>query len=323
MKVIALLPIRNEAWVLRHSLACLSAFCDVVLVNDQASTDQSREICRGFPNVVLLESPTAQICEQARWTLWDAARDYDGSNLIWCTDADELVSPRLVRNFIERDRDRLTPGTVVDCLYYHAWNSPAQYRTGGGVYGPHWKPIAVVDDRRMDYSRTRALPLHEERVPVTPASRRLRADSVPVLHLQWLLPRRNQMRQAWYRGREWIQQERSAAAINDIYSGTLPAQKVATAPIPPAWLQGLTLPDLAVDRDASWQEAEVLQWFDERGPEFFEPLEIWHVDLLRDAFRRRVGRAPKPDRSYLPPWPARARHFGQRLVNAARRRLPM
>jgi hypothetical protein len=323
MKVIALLPVRNEAWVLRHSLACLSAFCDAVLVSDQASTDRSRDICREFSNVVLLESPTAQICEQARWTLWDAAREYTGDKLIWCTDADELVSPQLVRAFLERDRDRLTPGTIVDCLYYHAWNSPARYRTGGGAYGPHQKPIAVVDDGRIDYSRARALPLHEERVPIAPDAMRLQADDVPVLHLQWLLPRRNQVRQAWYRVREWIQQERSAAAINEFYSRTLPEQSVETAPIPAAWLEGVTLPDLAVDREPSWQEAELLAWFEERGPEFFEPLEIWHVDVLREAFRRRVGRPPRPDRSYLPPWPVRARRFGRRIVSAARRRLPM
>ena len=88
-------------------------------------------------------------------------------------------------------------------------------------------------------------------------------------------------------------------------------------------VEGLTLPDLAVDRDASWQEAEILHWFDERGPEFFEPLEIWHVDVLGETFRRRVGRSPKSDRSYLPPWPVRAQRFGRRLVNAARRRLPV
>ena len=48
MKIIALLPVRNEAWMLPHSLACLSAFCDVVLVSDQDSEDESREICRAF-----------------------------------------------------------------------------------------------------------------------------------------------------------------------------------------------------------------------------------------------------------------------------------
>ena len=71
MKIIALMPVRNEAWVLPHSLACLSAFCDVVLVNDQNSEDESREICRTFPKVVLLESSERLICEEARWQLLD------------------------------------------------------------------------------------------------------------------------------------------------------------------------------------------------------------------------------------------------------------
>ena len=99
MKIIALLPVRNEAWVLPHSLACLSAFCDVVLVSDQNSEDESREICRRFPKVVLLESAESRVCEEVRWQLLDAARDFDGYNLLWCTDADELLSPRLATHW--------------------------------------------------------------------------------------------------------------------------------------------------------------------------------------------------------------------------------
>ena len=56
MKVIALMPVRNEAWVLEHSLRCLSGYCDVILVADQDSEDASREICRGFPRVTVLET---------------------------------------------------------------------------------------------------------------------------------------------------------------------------------------------------------------------------------------------------------------------------
>ena len=91
MKIIAMMPVRNEAWILPHSLACLSAFCDVILVSDQDSEDESREICRRFPKVVLLESSQRLVCEQARWLLLDAARGYEGCNLLWCTDADELM----------------------------------------------------------------------------------------------------------------------------------------------------------------------------------------------------------------------------------------
>jgi hypothetical protein len=319
VRVIALLPIKNEAWVLEHTLACLSSFCDVVLVNDQQSQDRSREIGRRFPKVVWIDSPESQICEQARWRLWDVARQYDGTNLLWCTDADELVSPRLAGRFVHQAQ--LGAGTVIDCLYCHSWNGPTRYRTGLGQYTPYWKPVAIVDDRRVDYDRSRVLPLHEERVPVSPDSPRIRAEGVPILHLQWLLPKRSQMRQAWYRCREWIHGGRSAATINDFYSITLPSFYVQTAPIPLDWLEGVTLPGTDIDAEPSWQEAEIIGWFDDRGVEFFEPLEIWHVPALHAEFRRRVGRNPKPDRSYMPAWPVRARRVGKRVFHAVRRRI--
>jgi hypothetical protein len=323
MKIIALMPVRNEAWVLAHSLACLSAFCDIVLVNDQRSEDESREICRRFPKVVLLESPDALVCEQARWQLLDAARDYDGANLLWCTDADELMSPALVARFVAADRDALKPGTVVECRYYHLWNRADRYRLDGSPYAPSWKAVARRDDRQMDFSRVRRLPLHEPRVPLDGANGTIRAADLPVLHLQWLLTERNQMKQAWYRCREWLDGVKTAAEINEFYSITLPDHRIRTEAVPARWVEDVTFPDLAVDHLPSWQERDMLAWFDARGPEFFERLEIWHIRRLRDEFRRRAGRRPAPDRSYLPPWPTRARRFGRRLVSAARRRLPV
>jgi hypothetical protein len=150
---------------------------------------------------------------------------------------------------------------------------------------------------------------------------RLQAD-LPVLHLQWLLAERNQMKQAWPLPRVAGRIE-AAAAINQFYSITLPDPGVRTEEVPAAWIEGVTFPDLAVDRLPSWQERDILGWFEAPGPGFFEPLEIWHIRLLRDEFRRRVGRSPRPDRSYLPTWPERARRFGRRVVGAARRRLPV
>jgi hypothetical protein len=308
--------------VLPHSLQCLSAFCDVILVNDQNSEDDSREICRRFPKVVLIASSGRLICEQARWELLDAARHYDGNNLLWCTDADELMAPELATQFFDSHRDALMPGMVVECLYVHLWNRADRYRGPGNAYAPYWKELGLVDDRRMDFSRTRSLPLHEPRVPLVGATATLRASDLIVLHLQWLLAERNQMKQAWYRCREWLDRSKSAAAINEFYSITLPDPRIRTEPVPTHWMQGLTVPDVSVDSAPAWQERDIEGWFNEHTPEFFEPLEIWHVGALRAAFRARVGRAPQPDRSYLPSWPARAQTLGRRLVKAARRRLP-
>jgi glycosyltransferase involved in cell wall biosynthesis len=322
VKIIGLVPVRNEAWVLPHSLASLSGFCDVVIVSDQNSDDESRQICRRFPKVVLLESADCKISTQVRWDLLDAARGYDGCNLLWCTDADELVAPGAAREFFDSRRDELKPGTVVECMFVHPWHSATRYRVYHWSYAPHFKPLALVDDRRMDYDRTRPNSIHEPRVPLEGARSVLQAGEIHVLHLQWLLAGRTQMRQAWYRCKELVD-GKAATAINEYYATTLPDQRVRTVDMPSTWVEGLTFPDLGVDREPSWNERDILAWFDTHGPAFFEPLEIWHIRSLREAFERQVGRGPRPDRSYRPSWPARARHFGRRVAAAARRRLPL
>jgi len=321
MKVIALLPVRDEAWVLPQALAALSVFSDVVIVADQSSADRSRDICRSFPKVVLIESAESRTCTRARWQLLDAARGYDGCNLLWSTDADELVSPSAAAAFIARHRSVLLAGSLLQCQYVHLWSDFTRYRVFDAKYGPQRKELAFVDDRRMDWNRANALSLHEPRVPVEGASGTITADDVVVLHLQWLLGRRTQSRQAWYRCREWLD-GRTAREINERYAPTLPAPAARTLPVPDAWIRDLTCPDLGVDHDESWTDRDLQRWFDEHGPEHFEPLEIWHIPRLREEFVRRTGRPPRPDRSYRPRWPARARSFGRRIAAGARRRLP-
>ena len=323
MKVIALLPVRNEAWVLPHSLACLSGFCDVILISDRDSDDDLRAICGRFPKAVVLEPrPDSRIREQ-RWQLLDAARQYDGPNLLWATDADELLSPASATALFERERDRLVPGTAIECRYLHLWNDASRYRNDHSHYAPQWKQVGFIDDRRSDFDRSEHRTLHEPRLPAAPDAPVVRSDAVTILHLQWLIPERNQLKQAWYRCREWLDGTRGAAAINAFYSVTLPAARVPLAPVQPEWAADITFPNPSADLTSSWHQRDLFGWFDKHGIEHFEPLEIWHIGVLHDEFRGRVGRSPRPDRSYLPSWPERARRFGRRVVGAARRRLPV
>ena len=326
MKVIALVPVRNEAWVLEHSLACWSGFCDVVIVSDQISTDRSRDICRRFPKVVLLESTEAQtvgrLPQRARWRLLDAARHYDGNNFLWCTDADELTPPTRARRFLEGHADELAARRVVECRFYNVWDGFTNYRQDLSVYGPRWKPMGFLDDRNVDYPRSPDVrPLHEPRMPIDTDDAALLAEGLPVLHLQFAIWNRNQMKQAWYRCIEWLDRRTSAAQINALYAVTLPEWYVHTEPVPKEWLQDITLPGSGADAEPSWHEPEIFGWFDQYDVEFFEPLEIWHVPALHQEFRRRVGRSPRPDRSYLPPWRARAQRLGRRVFHAVKRRI--
>lgn len=328
MKVIALLPVRNEAWVLPHSLECLSAFCDVILVCDQGSDDGSRAVYARFPKVVVIDLPARpsgaidHLPQHSRWVLLDAARNYSGCNLLWNTDADELIAPPVMNRWRNDPATSFEPRTFFACGYYHLWNSPSTYRDDGSAYSPQLKVVAYVDDRELDFQRSSSVaPLHEPRVPEVASHKRVEAGDLPVLHLQWLFAERNQMKQAWYRGIELLDGRTPAREINGRYACTLPAPRARTTAVPPAWVEGLTFPDFSIDREPSWHEREILAWFDKHGPEFFEPLEIWHVEPLRRVFVRRVGRAPRPDRSYRPPWHHRARREARRVAGVAWRRL--
>ena len=239
MKIIALVPVRNEAWVLEHSLACWSGFCDVVIVNDQMSTDSTREICRRFPKVVLLE--TTSTGRQTRWPGSPSRRgggcsmpraSYDGNNLLWCTDADELTPPTLARAFFEQHAEELAPGRVIECRFYNLWNSLDEVPQDLSVYGPRWKPMGFVDDRIVDYPRGAVRPLHEPRMPIEPGETALRAEALPVLHLQWTMWQRNQMKQAWYRCIDFMDKRMTAAEVNAFYSITLPESYVHTEDLP-------------------------------------------------------------------------------------------
>ncbi len=326
MKTIALVPVRNEAWVLEHTLPCLLAFCDRVIVSDQGSTDGSQAICRRFPNVELIETASGaevdRLPQRARWRLLDAARQHDGNNLLWCTDADELVSPGLVRAFLRESLDALTPPRAILTRYIHLWKRVDRFRNDWSQYGPSWKVVAWVDDRRVDFPRHPDVrPLHEPRTPMDDDANPLRAGNVPVIHLQFAMWHRNQMKQAWYRCVEWLDGRRSIEEINGQYAVTMQPLFVRTAPLPAEWIDGLTLPAASVDREPAWHDAELLRLFDEHGIEFFEPLDIWHLPLLRHEFRRRTGRAPRPDRSHIAPLPTRIGRFSRRMFAAFKRRV--
>src|SRR3954469_10848048 len=163
-----MLPVRNDAWVLPHSLACLSGFCDHILISDRQSEDHLRAICSRFPKVTVIDSTSDSRIREQRWQLLDAARQYDGRNLLWATDADELVSPSSMRDVFDRERDRLTPGTAFECRYLHLWNDAGCYRNDRSHYAPQWKQVAFVDDRRADFDRSDRKALHEPRVPASP-----------------------------------------------------------------------------------------------------------------------------------------------------------
>ena len=95
-KIIVLMPVKNEAWILPMSLKAASVWADRIIVSDQGSVDGSKEIARSFPKVLLIENEELKDFNEykMREPLIRAARDLEGmGNILVALDADELLTP--------------------------------------------------------------------------------------------------------------------------------------------------------------------------------------------------------------------------------------
>lgn len=293
MKIIALMPVKNEAWILPYSIKTLSEFCDVVIVADQRSNDNSRDILAHFPKVVVIDNNAQGHSNVIRWKLLDRARDYEGFNLILSVDADEIIPPQLFKEFLNHHLPSIKRGTWLDFWWVQLWKSIHYYRNDSSVWSNNWKPIGFLDDRELTYANTVVINDHTARVPGPPRTPHQRVLHAPLLHFQWVVWTRSQMKQAWYRCCEFLHERSNPVIINQKYAITLEDPAAGLTPAPAAWLRGLGIPEDFAKNGSDWHLQDILRWFQQYGISHFEPLEIWHIPELQNIFLKQMGREPR------------------------------
>lgn len=92
--VIVLTPVKNESWILSNFLKATSVFADLIIIADQNSSDNSREIALNFKKVILINIPNNEYNEAFRQELLiTKARELvPGNKLLIALDADEFIS---------------------------------------------------------------------------------------------------------------------------------------------------------------------------------------------------------------------------------------
>jgi glycosyltransferase involved in cell wall biosynthesis len=289
MNIIALIPIRNEAWVLETSLSNISEWADYIIVADQMSTDRSREICSKFPKVRLIDNTNLGHSNKVRWQLLDEARKIEGRNLIVCIDADEIVAPETFKD--KEFFNKYSPGQCFELPWIQLWKSNAEYRTDSG-WDELTKQCVFIDDRIMDYHREAVINDHTARIPLSSLSI-IKLDSA-LLHLEYVPFAKSQVKQAWYRCSELIAGKRSARRINATYMVTKDSPQVTTEKVTSSWIDGVKFPENIESLTATWHTDCIMDWFKTYGIVTFELLDIWHIHKLKDEFVRQTGREPKP-----------------------------
>ena len=307
MKVVALLPFKNEEWVLNSYLHTVTKICDEIIAIDDESIDNSAQILRDAGAKVY--SSTNLKTFNSGWSegsiraeLLKLGRESNGTHFV-CLDADETFTNPLIENFSELI-PQLKPGEKMSLQWLALWKSHTHYRHDSTVWSNNWKDFIVHDDSSLSYNHKQHM--HLGRTPASPLEvnneswRRLENEHGAVMHFQFSAYNNFQLKQSWLRCSELIQEPHNIHAINSKYSITLLEHNVGLAEMPNSWYDGIPLPKAEIF-DSEWNESSfvradllpgIYKYFEDYGVQFFEPLNIWHVPQLKNYFIKETGRIP-------------------------------
>jgi glycosyltransferase involved in cell wall biosynthesis len=299
MKIIALIPFKNEEWVIREYINSVTKIADAIIAYDDHSIDATRKLLEGAGAKIITENYK----EKSGWAehsirerLLLEGRNDGGTHFI-CLDADEVFSDTFYvhgREFIAS----LKIGQSLWLDWVNLYGNPETERIDS-VYKKINKSFIFCDDKDSKFPYAF---LGVSRTPGDPLNRKvIERKNGAVIHFQFLNTKRAAMKRMWYMCSELIKKTRSARRINVTYEIQKDKKPIPTRPITDAskfMIVDQSIKDYNPETD--WRYTEILSWFDTYGIEFFEALDIWEEPLFRERFMKELSRRPRP--KIVPAW---------------------
>ncbi len=290
MKVITLVPVKNESWILDFSLKNFSLFSDEILLLDDASEDDSVAVASAYPKVKVIpykdNDPHVNMSKR-RTKLLEAGRASGGTHFV-CLDADEVISDGLTKN-IRGELLQLSAGQKL-LLPWILINRSLEDFVYSKEYEDNYKDFAFCDDKKVSFI-DRAL--SEERTPGNnDSAKKIDFEKGCVYHFQNIPLKRNQYKQAWYRCNELLEGVKSPRRINMIYDFTKDLSSKNAVRVTDSFIEENKVL-IQKEADFSLPLQRIVNLFEEKGILYFEPLDIWYLEELRQLFLKKTGRAPR------------------------------
>lgn len=286
MKLVGLMHVRNEQWILRLSIPAAMRLVDELVVLDHASTDSTPEIIgemsRRYPGRVAHGAWEGRHYNETaiRQRLLEIGRTRGGTHL-FMIDADEVLTANLIDPVRAQIRE-LGPSEGLELPWLAMWASPDEYRDDESVWSNNTKLFAFADGPEIGFRALRDgydMHLQRPRGLREPVRRPITDQREGgVMHLQFANRRRLIAKHAWYKMSEIVRfpDRESAAAIDAKYNQALDEQGIGLSEVGPEWWSLYRAERELVDYDdAPWHEGEVARFWIEHGAEAFRGLELW------------------------------------------------
>jgi len=283
--IICLTPIKNEAWILHRFLKCASLWADHIIIADQTSTDESREIALSYPKVSLIDNTSSQYNEAERQKLLiEKARKITGQRLLIALDADEALTANF-NSSPEWDTilDAL-PGTVINFQWVNLRPDLQTYWSSG-----HNLPLGFMDDGTEHLGSS----IHSSRLPIPENAANIILRDIKVLHYQYTDWQRMQSKHYWYQCWERLNHpNRRSIEIYRQYHHMYEIDKHDLNQILTNWFssyeeQGIDM--TSISRSGSfWWDEQILDLFEKYGTKLFKQEAIW--DVKWEQIAEKLGR---------------------------------
>lgn len=283
MNLVAIMPARNEGWILGLSARAALMWCDSLIILNHASTDGTQAIidavAEDFPGRVFAmavsDSNWAEM--QHRQTMLDFARAIGGTHIA-PVDADEIMAGPLLPSIRERIK-LLAPGHFLGIPMKNLHRSIHQFRSDNSPFGSMaGTMLAFADAPNLSWHARNGYDHHQRSPHGSRMGQMIRCES-GLLHLQFASWRRLLAKHAFYKCMERLKYPgKPIAEIETTYSLAPNERGLKLSEVPAAWwepYQGLMY-HLDTDREP-WQEAEVRRMVTEHGAEKFAGLSLYEV----------------------------------------------
>lgn len=284
MKLLCMMPVRNEDWIIGLSIRAALMWVDELVVLDHASTDRTPEILSELSEetgrlTILTDSDPTWKEMAHRQRLLDTARRR-GATHCAIVDADEVLTGNLLPT-IRNEVSTLRAGGYLQCFLPACTGAIDRFREDGSVWSRGFATLAFADREDLCWqTKHDGYDFHHREPYFASCERRLKRSAGGLMHLQFVYRRRLIAKHALYKMTEVLRWpgRQPVSYVDELYSMAPDWEGMVTSQTPPQWwapYQDL-LPHLDLTHEP-WQEAECKRLMLAHGRERFQGLDLFGV----------------------------------------------